>query len=88
MQLIGNAMLIEYTKINKKGITRMQLLITFGLKDSICSLGHVTGKCVWYRQDQRGNFFRYIEPIKKWVEPIARRKEDEVYAALGCVVFC
>jgi hypothetical protein len=33
MQLIGNAMLIEYTKINKKGITRMQLLITFGPKD-------------------------------------------------------
>jgi hypothetical protein len=33
MQLIGNAMLIQYTKINKKGITRMQLLITFGLKD-------------------------------------------------------
>jgi hypothetical protein len=39
MQLISNAMLIEYTKINKKGITRMQLLITFGLND----LGHVTG---------------------------------------------
>jgi hypothetical protein len=58
-------MLTESTKINKKGITTMQLSITLGPKDLASAVWvMVKGSFLWCKQDRRGHLLQEHGPAR------------------------